>query len=380
MERTVGSGGGVARTVARGRRRGARVLLALASMGVFVAVASPAKAAPDAPLDPKRIFAQSEPATVMILASFSADTVVPSLQVNTQALQSELTNEVQSGQLASDPQTLLNRSIELIVEHPDAFIVAGAPRQAKAEFQATGSGFIIDETGYVVTNAHVAAPHDDEIKQQLAQVGLKSLVEEDAKSMQQEMATSGLSLSDDLAQKLLQADQTFIAQHLQVSNLQKKFSAVLGANIPGVTTTMAEIPGDVVAAGDPIPGRDVAILKLEQKNLPTLALGDDAPLRPGDRLYVLGYPGAATFHPLISKESITEPSFTAGTMSARKVSTGGFEVLQTDAAVTHGNSGGPVFDEHGKVVGIATFGSMWVGQYLVLDRLLFARPTTPEAG
>jgi hypothetical protein len=102
-------------------------------------------------------------------------------------------------------------------------------------------------------------------------------------------------------------------------------------------------------------------MKLEQKNLPTLPLGDDAPLRPGDRLYVLGYPGAATFHPLISKESITEPSFTAGTMSARKVSTGGFEVLQTDAAVTHGNSGGPVFDEHGKVVGIATFGSISQG-------------------
>ena len=347
---------------AGGRRlgRGAAALLAVGlAGGAVITVSAPVRAASTGSIDPKRIFAQSEPATVMILADFSADATVPTVELNQQALKDELVSEVAQGKLDPNDQAgLFTRSIQLLIQAPDTFFAEGPPRQAKAEFQATGSGFIIDESGYIVTNAHVAAPHDDEIKQQLAQIGLKSLVEADVKGLEADLASSGVSLSNDLFQQLVTADAGWVAKRLQVSNQQKTISAVLGANIPGVSTGLNLVPGSVVTAGDPIPGRDVAIVKIEQKNLPTLPLGDDLALRPGDKLYVLGYPGAATFHPLIAKESITEPSFTAGQMSARKVSTGGFDVLQTDAAVTHGNSGGPVFNDKGQVIGLATFGSI----------------------
>jgi S1-C subfamily serine protease len=342
---------------------------ALAALGAVLAmsatIVSPAATARAAgaeisgTIDPQRIFAQSEPATVLILANFQAKTVVPTIQVNTAALEAELERELTSGEIGTNKNKLLTRALQLIAASPDAFLVAAdPPRESTAQFQATGSGFIIDSTGYVVTNAHVVAPKDDEIKQQLAMIGLKNLVEEDLKAMRQEIAAQGISIPEDLLAALANADASWLAEHLTVRGLEKNFSALLGANIPGVTTTINAVPGSVVTAGEPIPGRDVAILKLEQKNMPTLPLADDSTLRVGDKLYVLGYPGAATFHPMISKESVTEPSFTTGTLSARKISTGGFEVLQTDAAITHGNSGGPVLNDRGEVVGIATFGSL----------------------
>jgi serine protease Do len=334
----------------------------------------PAHAAPVAPIDPKRIFAQSEPATVLILSDFSADTTTPEPALNEDALKQQLVADVLQGQLNPDDEAaIVLRSLDLIIASPETFLTAGPLRQAKAQFQATGSGFIIDESGYIVTNAHVAAPHDDEIKQQLAEIGLRSFIEEDARGLAQDLKGQ---ISEATFNKLVAAEADWLATRLQVTNLQKSISAVLGANIPGVSTSVNIIPGVVVAAGDPIPGRDVAVLKVEQKNLPTLKMGDDTPLRPGDKLFVLGYPGAATFHPLISKESITEPSFTSGQMSARKQSTGGFEVLQTDAAVTHGNSGGPVFNDRGEVVGIATFGSIAQGGQTELAGFNFIMPAT----
>jgi len=155
-----------------GRRlgRGAAALLAVGlAGGAVITVSAPVRAASTGSIDPKRIFAQSEPATVMILADFSADATVPTVELNQQALKDELVSEVAQGKLDPNDQAgLFTRSIQLLIQAPDTFFAEGPPRQAKAEFQATGSGFIIDESGYIVTNAHVAAPHDDEIKQQLA--------------------------------------------------------------------------------------------------------------------------------------------------------------------------------------------------------------------
>ena len=59
----------------------------------------------------------------------------------------------------------------------------------------------------------------------------------------------------------------------------------------------------------------------------------------------------------ISEESMLVPTVTNGHISAVKMDYKGSPVLQSDAAITHGNSGGPAFDPDGKVIGVATFGA-----------------------
>ena len=59
----------------------------------------------------------------------------------------------------------------------------------------------------------------------------------------------------------------------------------------------------------------------------------------------------------LSPETEYVPSVTSGIISAEKRLPDKSEVFQTDAAIYHGNSGGPAFNAEGEVIGIATFGS-----------------------
>jgi hypothetical protein len=107
-------------------------------------------------------------------------------------------------------------------------------------------------------------------------------------------------------------------------------------------------------------GKDVAILKVPGGNYPTVPLGNSDQVRLQDAIMVMGYPGVASQwgdNPLISADSNYEASATNGHISAVKTGPLGMPVLQTDTAITHGNSGGPGFNDQGQVIGIATFGN-----------------------
>ncbi len=89
---------------------------------------------------------------------------------------------------------------------------------------------------------------------------------------------------------------------------------------------------------------DVAVLKIEGKNLPVVRIGDPSKLRAGEWVLAIGSP--FTF----------ENTVTAGIVSATGRSMPGEDGLvpfiQTDVAVNPGNSGGPLFNLNGEVVGI----------------------------
>ena len=93
---------------------------------------------------------------------------------------------------------------------------------------------------------------------------------------------------------------------------------------------------------------DIAVLRIEVGNLQTVTLGDSDALNVGEKVYAIGNPlGELTF------------TFTGGYVSAKDrsvtMSDGTvMNMLQTDTAINNGNSGGPLFNEYGQVIGIVS--------------------------
>ena len=83
-------------------------------------------------------------------------------------------------------------------------------------------------------------------------------------------------------------------------------------------------------------GKDVSVIKIEIKNAPTLRIGNSDKVQVGDRIYVMGYPGAADSAALDAKSQL-EPTTNDGSISAKKTSADGAPILQTNANTTHGN-------------------------------------------
>jgi serine protease Do len=86
---------------------------------------------------------------------------------------------------------------------------------------------------------------------------------------------------------------------------------------------------------------DVAIVKIEASNLPTVTIGDSNKVRVGEWVVAIGSPFGL------------DNTVTAGIVSAKGRDTGDYlPFIQTDVAVNPGNSGGPLIDMQGQVIGI----------------------------
>ncbi|MCZ7560190.1 MAG: Do family serine endopeptidase [Burkholderiaceae bacterium] len=91
------------------------------------------------------------------------------------------------------------------------------------------------------------------------------------------------------------------------------------------------------------PATDVAVLRISARDLPVVQLGDPSQLAVGDYVLAIGSPFGF------------EQSATSGIVSAKGRSLPGdtyVPFIQTDVAVNPGNSGGPLFDARGRVIGI----------------------------
>lgn len=121
----------------------------------------------------------------------------------------------------------------------------------------------------------------------------------------------------------------------------------------GITVKLnsgAEFASAAVVADDS--DRDLAIIKVDGRNLPTLSLEPISATTVGERVVAIG-------SPLGLENTISD-----GLLSGVRQDPKGREWIQTTAAVSHGNSGGPLIGDDGKVIGVVTLGVMQGAQNL----------------
>jgi len=223
--------------------------------------------------------------------------------------------------------------------------------------QAHGSGYLVNPDGYIITNGHVVQPYYEKDDQEIRETFLRQSIEE---------ACLEAGLPEDRKQAAVRQLYPRIAPTAGVE-FKKTLTVVLPnrdkfvAEVKAYSPALAERPGKRVSSsggGAKESGKDVAVLKIDARNLPTIPLGDSDRVQVGQPIRILGFPGVVMYHDLLDKRSAVEASVTSGLVSSLKVDARGSPVIQTDAAASWGNSGGPAINERGEVVGMLTFISL----------------------
>ncbi len=123
-------------------------------------------------------------------------------------------------------------------------------------------------------------------------------------------------------------------------------------DIKVITHNKQEFSATVVASDELT---DLALLKIDCNSLSPLKFGKSSELLVGDKLFAIGTPASLEFSGTMSGGDV---SYTDRTVSIYNEKDGTLRkkmtLIQTTAALNPGNSGGPVFDCYGKLVGIVT--------------------------
>jgi serine protease Do len=314
-------------------------------------------AAPSRPLSGHEIAEQNKPGVILIHSQWSVRVSVYSPIVqNFDEIKMLVHRQVRAGLVANNDEAIQQAQLAEIAKDPARYLTADKNKVVVSDRKIPyrGSGFIITPDGYIVTNAHLVTLSPDDLKDVLA----KYLVPE---KIAEVLQTLGVKSENGAAwqRNFAEALQTYYLHGGILVNLGDNLvpAESVTASIPvfdGMKTTTKLLSCDVRKVGEPTPGKDVAILKVEAEDLPTVQLGDDTSAVQGDQIYILGFPGAAEMGGS-GEEPGVEATLTAGRVSRRTPMRGGWKAIQTDAPINHGNSGGPAFNERGQVIGIATF-------------------------
>jgi serine protease Do len=122
-----------------------------------------------------------------------------------------------------------------------------------------------------------------------------------------------------------------------------------------------EFDGEIIGTD---PRTDVAVIKIDGKDLPVIELGDSDALKIGEWVIAVGNPFGLAETVTVGVVSAKGRSGFGITRNPTTGEIGYEDFIQTDAAINPGNSGGPLLDIDGKVIGINTFIFSQSGGYM----------------
>src|SRR5262245_27330777 len=224
-----------------------------------------------------------------------------------------------------------------------------------APFIETGTGWFVDGRGYLITNAHVVDPVHRTPAWVTHELKKKAI---DQACVEPALKQRGLMWGQRPdAEDQLRRDATDRTRATMQVTLQPQLTVMLsnGTKLPAQVKKFSP-PPTLDSNNKPTPdsGRDLALLRVPDGVYPAIGIGTrDAQI--GDAVHILGFPGVVGMHELLNQSATIDATVTNGSVSGFKPDVIGQDLIPTDAAAAHGNSGGPAVTSDGKVVGVMMF-------------------------
>jgi S1-C subfamily serine protease len=305
-------------------------------------------------------YALNRPGVVMIRTEYSANVYVNSMRMDNRAfnrLLDSIQNLDHGGGVTSEQK--LDIVLREMNNRPARFFQTTFDYIKQPEqITSIGTGFFLTGNGNVATNCHLIDREDAFIRRQFILSAFRQITEASITALETSWATHFTEQQRSLLYNTYASVYSRLFSMI-LYDLKKTVYVVYRVDKANGSSDTVKKAADIVIKGQPMPGKDIAILKIaDGDELPVLKLAPDLLPRVGEQLFVYGYPGPVTNNDFVSAASAIEPTLTTGIVSAIKQSVGNWPVIQMDANINHGSSGGPVCNENGEVVGLTTFGSL----------------------
>ncbi len=235
----------------------------------------------------------------------------------------------------------------------------------------SGSGFIVHSDGIILTSGHVVAPTREKaaIERELRRNGaIAALVKHFPID-----ALRRIYREEELDRYVAPLAAAARVENVKVVNqVELSNGETLPFRITRYSPPLSER------------GNDLAVLKIERKGLPSLALGQSEETRVGESIWSVGYPAVASstdevIGGWLSRDTDLEATVNPGNITAIKRNFTNTPVFQTNVAIYRGNSGGPAVNHAGKVIGVSTWGHTNAEQIKFLVPVDVARRLLAEA-